>query len=59
MKGKHKVIIEAERLKYEFTIKRNITVNSDKTTEMDIVSIFTGHVPPNESNANKKRFNKT
>ena len=29
----------------------NITVNSDKTTEMDIVSIFTGHVPPNESNA--------
>lgn len=29
----------------------NITVNSDRTTEMDIVSIFTGHVPPNESNA--------
>ena len=29
----------------------NITVNSDKTTEIDIVSIFTGHVPPNESNS--------
>lgn len=29
----------------------NITINSDKTTEIDIVSIFTGHVPPNESNS--------
>jgi len=29
----------------------NITINSDKTTEIGIVSIFTGHVPPNESNS--------
>ncbi|WP_405305581.1 tyrosine-type recombinase/integrase [Methanobrevibacter sp.] len=29
----------------------NISLNSDKTTEMDVVSIFTGHVPPNESNS--------
>lgn len=29
----------------------NININSDKTTEIDIVSIFTGHVPPNESNS--------
>ena len=29
----------------------NINVNSDKTTEIDVVSIFTGHVPPNESNS--------
>ena len=26
-------------------------INSDKTSEIDIVSIFTGHVPPNESNS--------
>lgn len=29
----------------------NININSDKTTEIDVVSIFTGHVPPNESNS--------
>lgn len=29
----------------------NISVNSDRTTEIDVVSIFTGHVPPNESNS--------
>ena len=36
------------------TCRRNLTqvvVNSDKTSEVDIVSIFTGHVPPNESNS--------
>ena len=36
------------------TCRRNLTqvvVNSDKTSEIDIVSIFTGHVPPNESNS--------
>ena len=36
------------------TCRRNITqvmVNSDKTSEIDIISIFTGHVPPNESNS--------
>lgn len=29
----------------------NVQVNSDKTSEIDIISIFTGHVPPNESNS--------
>ncbi|WP_407454351.1 tyrosine-type recombinase/integrase [Methanobrevibacter sp.] len=29
----------------------NVVVNSDKTSEIDIISIFTGHVPPNESNS--------
>ena len=36
------------------TCRRNLTqvvVNSDKTSEVDIVSIFTGHIPPNESNS--------
>ncbi|WP_405297879.1 tyrosine-type recombinase/integrase [Methanobrevibacter sp.] len=39
---------------FSTTVRRNITqvvVNSDKTSEIDIVSIFTGHVPPNESNS--------
>ena len=36
------------------TCRRNITqvvINSDRTSEIDIISIFTGHVPPNESNS--------
>ena len=44
----------ALRKLFSTTCRRNITnvhVNSDKTTEMDIISIFTGHVPPNESNS--------
>lgn len=39
---------------FSTTCRRNITqvvVNSDKTSEVDIISIFTGHVPPNESNS--------
>ena len=39
---------------FSTTVRRNLTqivVNSDKTSEIDIVSIFTGHVPPNESNS--------
>ena len=39
---------------FSTTCRRNITqvvVNSDKTSEIDIISIFTGHVPPNESNS--------
>ena len=39
---------------FSTTCRRNLTqvvVNSDKTSEIDIVSIFTGHVPPNESNS--------
>ena len=39
---------------FSTTVRRNLTqivVNSDKTSEIDIVSILTGHVPPNESNA--------
>ena len=44
----------ALRKLFTTTCRRNITqvlVNSDKTTELDIVSIFTGHIPPNESNS--------
>ena len=45
MKGKHKVIIEAERLKYEFEIKRNITViqgdsATGKTTLVDLIQTY-------------------
>ena len=39
---------------FSTTVRRNITqvvINSDKTSEIDIVSIFTGHLPPNESNS--------
>ena len=39
---------------FSTTCRRKLTqvvVNSDKTSEVDIVSIFTGHVPPNESNS--------
>lgn len=39
---------------FSSTYRKNITkifVNADKTSEMDILSIFTGHVPPNESNS--------
>ena len=45
MKGKHKVIVEAERLKYEFEIKRNITViqgdsATGKTTLVDLIRTY-------------------
>ncbi len=39
---------------FSTTCRRNLTqvvINSDKTSEIDIISIFTGHVPPNESNS--------
>ena len=39
---------------FSTTCRRNITqvvINSDKTSEVDIISIFTGHVPPNKSNS--------
>lgn len=39
---------------FSSTYRKNITkvlVNVDKTSEIDILSIFTGHVPPNESNS--------
>lgn len=39
---------------FSSTYRKNITkvlVNADKTSEIDILSIFTGHVPPNESNS--------
>ena len=44
----------AIRKLFSTTVRRNLTqivVNSDKTSEVDIVSILTGHVPPNESNS--------
>ncbi len=45
MRGKHKVVIEAERLKYEFEIKRNITViqgesATGKTTLVDLIQTY-------------------
>lgn len=45
MRGKHKVIIEAERLKYEFEIKRNVTViqgdsATGKTTLVDLIQTY-------------------
>ncbi len=45
MKGKHRVIIEAERLKYEFEIRRNITViqgdsATGKTTLVDLIRTY-------------------
>lgn len=39
---------------FSSTYRKNITkvfVNADKTSEIDILSIFTGHIPPNESNS--------
>ena len=39
---------------FSTTCRKNITkivVNTDKTTEIDIVSIFTGHTPPNANNS--------
>ena len=45
MTGKHRIIIETERIKYDFTIKRNITVilgNSatGKTTLVDLLNLY-------------------
>lgn len=45
MKGRHRVVIEAERLKYEFEIKRNITViqgdsATGKTTLVDLIQTY-------------------
>lgn len=39
---------------FSTTCRRNITkisINKDKYTELDLVSIFTGHTPPNMSNS--------
>ena len=43
MKGKHHIIIESARLKYEFDIKRNITIiqgdsATGKSTLIDLIS---------------------
>ena len=48
MTGKHRIIIETERIKYDFTIKRNITVilgNSatGKTTLVDLLNLYVNH----------------
>ncbi|SDB28742.1 hypothetical protein SAMN02910298_01394 [Pseudobutyrivibrio sp. YE44] len=45
MKGKHRIIIETEKLKYEFTIKRNITIiqgdsATGKTTLIDLLRLY-------------------
>lgn len=45
MRGKHHIVIEAPRLKYEFDIKRNITIirgdsATGKTTLIDLLSDF-------------------
>ena len=43
MKGRHHIVIESERLKYEFDIKRNFTViqgesTTGKTTLVELLS---------------------
>jgi len=48
MKGKHRVVIESERLKYEFEIKRNITIiqgdsATGKTTLVDLIQTYGRH----------------
>ena len=45
MKGSHKVIVETERMKYEFTIRRNITVilgdsGTGKTTLVEFLNMY-------------------
>lgn len=45
MKGKHHIIIDAPRLRYEFEIKRNITIlqgesASGKTTLIDLLTDY-------------------
>ena len=53
MTGSHHIVIESPRLKYEFTIKRNITIiqgdsATGKTTLIDLISSWSdspGTVP--------------
>lgn len=45
MKGKHRIILETERVKYDFTIKRNITIiqgdsATGKTTLAEYMSLY-------------------
>ena len=45
MKGKHNIVIESDKLKYEFSIKRNITViqgdsASGKTTLVNLLNTY-------------------
>ena len=46
MKGAHRIIVETKKIKYDFTVKRNITIltgnsGSGKTTEdMEVTAEF-------------------
>ena len=45
MKGKHKVIVSTKRLKYEFELRRNLTIiqgdsATGKTTLVDMIRDF-------------------
>ncbi len=45
MKGKHRIILETERVKYDFTVRRNITVilgdsATGKTTLVDYLNLY-------------------
>lgn len=48
MKGSHKIIVETQRMKYEFTIRRNITVilgdsATGKTTLVELLNLYSRH----------------
>ena len=48
MKGNHKVIVETQRIKYEFAIRRNITVilgdsATGKTTLVELLNLYSRH----------------
>ncbi len=48
MKGNHKVIVETQRIKYEFAIRRNITVilgdsATGKTTLVELLNLYSSH----------------
>lgn len=45
MRGKHRIILETDRVKYDFTIRRNITViqgdsATGKTTLIDLLNLY-------------------
>ena len=45
MKGSHRIIVETERMKYEFVIRRNITIilgdsATGKTTLIELLNMF-------------------
>ena len=48
MKGNHKIIVETQRMKYEFAIRRNITIilgdsATGKTTLVELLNLYSRH----------------